>query len=59
MLKVVVPNIAAYDAFYKRLVSKIDIADVSSAFAMERIKQTPALPLHFMQLDPPAKTRNG
>ena len=37
LLKVVVPDIEAYDAFYKRLVAKIDITDVSSAFAMERI----------------------
>ncbi|WP_414834130.1 Lrp/AsnC family transcriptional regulator [Afifella sp. YEN Y35] len=57
LIKVVVPDIAAYDAFYKRLVSKIDITDVSSAFAMERIKDTTALPLNFMQLDPPQKTK--
>lgn len=57
LLKVVVPDIEAYDAFYKKLVSKIDITDVSSAFAMERIKDTTALPLAYMQLDAPAKAR--
>ena len=57
LLKVVVPDIQAYDAFYKKLVSKIDILDVSSAFAMERIKETTALPLAYMQLDPMAKQR--
>ncbi len=57
LLKVVVPDIEAYDAFYKKLVSKIDIADVSSAFAMERIKNTTALPLAYMQLDPVAKQK--
>jgi Lrp/AsnC family transcriptional regulator len=57
LLKVVVPDIEAYDAFYKKLVSKIDIMDVSSAFAMERIKETTALPLSYMQLDPAAKQR--
>jgi Lrp/AsnC family transcriptional regulator len=57
LLKVVVPDIQAYDAFYKKLVSKIDILDVSSAFAMERIKETTALPLSYMQLDPMAKQR--
>ena len=57
LLKVVVPDIAAYDAFYKKLVAKIDITDVSSAFAMERIKDTTALPLGYMQIDAPAKTR--
>ncbi|HEX9906423.1 MAG TPA: Lrp/AsnC family transcriptional regulator [Propylenella sp.] len=57
LLKVVVPDIEAYDAFYKRLVSRVDIMDVSSAFAMERIKDTTALPLGFMQIEPPAKRR--
>ena len=57
LLKVVVPDIQAYDAFYKRLVAKIDILDVSSAFAMERIKETTALPLSYMQIEPMAKQR--
>ena len=35
LLRVVVPDIAAYDAFYKRLISRIEISKVSSAFAME------------------------
>jgi Lrp/AsnC family transcriptional regulator len=47
LLRVVVPDIAAYDAFYKRLSARIDIAKVSSAFAMEQIKYTTALPLDF------------
>ncbi|NJM55448.1 MAG: Lrp/AsnC family transcriptional regulator [Verrucomicrobiae bacterium] len=47
LLRIVVPDIAAYDAFYKRLISRIDIAKVSSAFAMEQMKYTTALPLHF------------
>lgn len=51
LLKVVVPDIAAYDAVYKKLVSEIDISDVSSAFAMERIKDTQELPLSYMNLD--------
>jgi len=51
LLRVVVPDIEAYDAFYKRLVSKIEIADVSSAFAMEQIKFTTALPLSYIQLE--------
>lgn len=59
LLKVVVPDIEAYDAFYKKLVGKIDITDVSSAFAMERIKDTTALPLNFMQLDPVAKAKGA
>jgi len=34
LLRVVVPDIAAYDAFYKRLIARIEIRDVSSTFAM-------------------------
>jgi Lrp/AsnC family transcriptional regulator len=48
LLKVVVPDIGAYDEVYKRLVSEIDIEDVSSTFAMERIKDTVELPLHYL-----------
>lgn len=51
LLKVVVPDITAYDAVYKRLVSDIEIEDVSSTFAMERIKDTTALPLDYMAVD--------
>lgn len=47
MMRVVVPDIAAYDVFYKKLISRIEIAKVSSAFAMEQIKYTTALPLNF------------
>jgi Lrp/AsnC family transcriptional regulator len=47
LIRVVVPDIAAYDAFYKKLISRIDITKVSSAFAMEQIKYTTALPLTF------------
>lgn len=51
LLRVVVPDIAAYDAFYKRLILKIEIRDVSSAFAMEQIKNTTQLPLDYLVLD--------
>jgi Lrp/AsnC family transcriptional regulator len=50
LLRVVVPDIDAFDGFYKRLISKIDIADVSTAFAMERIKYTTELPLTYIAL---------
>jgi Lrp/AsnC family transcriptional regulator len=49
LLRVVVPDIASYDAFYKRLISEIDIADVSSSFAMEQIKFTTELPLGYVK----------
>jgi Lrp/AsnC family transcriptional regulator len=47
LLRVAVPDIAAYDAFYKKLISRVDIAKVSSALSMEQIKYTTALPLQF------------
>jgi len=55
LLRVVVPDIAAYDVFYKKLVNKIDIHDVSSAFAMEQIKYTTELPLDYMILEKDSK----
>ncbi len=56
LLKVVVPDIAAYDQFYKKLVSSIDIEEVSSAFAMERIKETTHLPLEYLGLEKSSKS---
>jgi Lrp/AsnC family transcriptional regulator len=47
LLRVVVPDIEAYDRFYKRLITRIDLFDVSSSFAMEQIKYTTALPLDY------------
>ena len=48
LLKVVVPDIERFDAFYKRLISKIDLTDVSTSFAMEQIKYTTELPLAYV-----------
>jgi len=47
LLRVVVPDIAAYDKVYKRLISGTQLFDVSSSFAMEEIKFTTALPLSY------------
>jgi len=48
LLKIVAPDIAGYDRIYKRLISIVEIYDVSSAFAMERMKVTTALPLDYV-----------
>ena len=45
LLKVVAPSIDGYDRFYKKLIGLADMAGVSSAFSMEQIKSTTALPL--------------
>ncbi|MBI3452788.1 MAG: Lrp/AsnC family transcriptional regulator [Rhodospirillales bacterium] len=47
LLRVVVPDIAAYDAVYKRLIGRVALSDVSSTFAMETIKFTTALPVDY------------
>ena len=45
LLRVVVPDMAAYDKFYRELIANVQLTDVSSSFAMEEIKFTTALPL--------------
>ncbi len=45
MLRVVVPDMPAFDAFYKRLVAAFALKNVTSRFAMECLKSTTALPL--------------
>ncbi len=45
LMRVVVKDIATYDEFYQRLIRKVQLSDVSSSFAMERMKYTTALPL--------------
>lgn len=47
MLRVVVPDMPAYDGFYKKLVATFPMKNVTSRFAMERMKSTTALPLDF------------
>jgi Lrp/AsnC family transcriptional regulator len=45
MLRVVVSDIQSYDAFYKRLIGSVPLTNVTSRFAMEKIKSTTALPI--------------
>ena len=45
LLKVLVSDIAEYDRVYKKLIEVAELNDVSSSFAMERIKCTTAIPL--------------
>jgi Lrp/AsnC family transcriptional regulator len=45
MLKIVARDIEDYDRVYKKLIAVAPLHDVSSSFAMERIKSTTALPL--------------
>ena len=45
MLRVVVADMAAYDMFYKNLIATLPLKNVTSRFAMEKVKSTTALPL--------------
>ncbi|MBX2867867.1 MAG: Lrp/AsnC family transcriptional regulator [Acidiferrobacterales bacterium] len=45
LVRIVVPDIPAYDSLYKSIISKIDLTDMTSMFAMEQMKYTTALPV--------------
>ncbi len=45
LLKLQVSGIGAYDKVYQKLIRSVRLSDVSSAFAMEEIKHTTAIPL--------------
>ncbi len=48
LLKIITRDIQDYDRVYKKLISVAPLHDVSSSFAMERIKSSTALPLDHM-----------
>ena len=48
LLRVVVPDIRAFDQVYRRLIRDVELSDVTSSFAMERIKYTTALPMGYV-----------
>jgi Lrp/AsnC family transcriptional regulator len=52
LLKVVTTDIEGYDRFYKKLIKVANLTGVSSAFSMEQIKYTTALPLHLVSHSP-------
>jgi Lrp/AsnC family transcriptional regulator len=54
LLKVVTTDIEGYDRFYKKLIKVAQLTGVSSAFSMEQIKYTTALPLHLVSHGLPA-----
>jgi Lrp/AsnC family transcriptional regulator len=51
LMRVVVPDIDAYDVVYKKLIAAIELLDVSASFALETIKSTTALPLHYAKAE--------
>jgi Lrp/AsnC family transcriptional regulator len=50
LMRIVVPDIDAYDVVYKRLIAAVEFQDVSASFALETIKYTTALPLNYVKL---------
>jgi len=49
LMRIVVPDIDAYDVVYRRLIALVQFLDISASFALETIKYTTALPLNYAQ----------
>ena len=45
LLRVVVPDIPAFDELYKKIIDRIALSNVTSTFAIEQMKYTTALPV--------------
>jgi Lrp/AsnC family transcriptional regulator len=48
ILQARVPDVAAYDRLYKKLIAALELSDVSASFVMEEIKSVTELPLDFV-----------
>jgi Lrp/AsnC family transcriptional regulator len=48
ILRARVPDVAAYDRLYQRLIARVDMTDVSASFVMEQIKDTHELPMTYL-----------
>lgn len=48
ILRARVPDVAAYDRLYQRLIARVDMTDVSASFVMEELKDTHELPLNYL-----------
>ncbi len=47
ILQARVPDVAAYDRLYKKLIARLEMSDISASFVMEEIKAVTELPLDF------------
>lgn len=56
LLKVVVADTAGYDEFYRRLIDRVPLKNVTSRFSMERVKATTA---HRLDCAPLRRTAGG
>ncbi len=48
LLRIVVPDIATYDAVYQRLIARLEFSNLSASIAMEEMKFTTAVPTLYM-----------
>ncbi|MCO5131596.1 MAG: Lrp/AsnC family transcriptional regulator [Xanthobacteraceae bacterium] len=48
ILKVLVPDIAAYDQVYKTMIEKLEFSHISSSISMEELKFTTAVPTNYL-----------
>ncbi|GJD80821.1 DNA-binding transcriptional activator DecR [Methylobacterium gregans] len=48
LLRIVVPDIATYDAVYQRLIARLEFSNLSASIAMEEMKFTTAVPTIYM-----------
>ncbi|MFK4508565.1 Lrp/AsnC family transcriptional regulator [Bradyrhizobium daqingense] len=51
MLRVVIPDMPSYDVFYKKLIHTVPLKNVTSRFALEKIKSITALPIPPVAVD--------
>lgn len=51
LLKAHVSDLKSYDALYKKLISRIELTDVTSMFAIEELKSTTEIPLSFVRAE--------
>ena len=51
MLRVVVADMQSYDIFYKKLIGAVPLKNVTSRFAMEKIKSVTTLPIPPVAVD--------
>ncbi len=48
ILKVLVPDVAAYDQVYKAMIEKLEFSQISSSISMEELKFTTAVPTNYL-----------
>jgi Lrp/AsnC family transcriptional regulator len=51
LLKVITRDNQSYDAFYRRLITQIELSNVTSCFSMEHVKRVTDLPLDMARSD--------